>query len=226
MKIHTGAWILGFAAGVFAVAAAGAQHAGEESADDMLAVEDYQADLAAALPPPPDAAAEEVWWGNRAVSYRNYIPVEAPPCEGECGYCDRNMICCATGCPCVHCQYICDDCSDCPPLTFDRIFFDLDRSVLRPESKEELDKVVAYLAVNPDRMVLVEGHCCDLGSDGYNLDLGRRRAEAVKRYLAGHGVAPGRILTQSYGERRPWVEMEQRPLNRRAVIIVLPEGAV
>jgi outer membrane protein OmpA-like peptidoglycan-associated protein len=191
--------------------------------EGMAAVEDYEPELAqtetqeAAMTGPD-------WWGNGAVSYRNYIPVAEVPCEGDCTYCDKNMICCRTGCPCANCQYICDDCDDCPPAVFDKIFFDLDQAVLRPESKVELDRVIAFMEANPGKMVLIEGHCCDWASDAYNLDLGRRRAQAAKEYLMRQGISGDRMLTQSYGEQRPWVGEEQRPLNRRAVIVVMPDG--
>ncbi len=138
-------------------------------------------------------------------------------------YCNRDGICCETGCHCEECQYYCDDCDDGPPPIFDRIFFDLDSSVLRPESKDELDKVVAYMEARPHVDVLIEGHCCDLASNTYNIALGRRRAESAKRYLVEHGVDGSRIATQSFGEERPWVGVEQRPLNRRAVILVVPD---
>lgn len=202
-----------------------AQTTDADDAGEMVAVENYEPELESAAAAPV-AASDPDWWGNGAVSYRNYIPVEEVPCEGDCTYCDKNMICCQTGCPCAHCQYICDDCDDCPPLTFDKIFFDLDQSILRPESKDELDRVVAFMEANPDKKVLIEGHCCDLASDSYNMALGRRRAQATKEYLMRQGISGDRMITQSYGEERPWVGIEQRPLNRRAVIVVLPDGTV
>lgn len=187
------------------------------------AVTDYQADVSAET---AVAAAEvpEVWWGNRSVSYRNYIPIEAPDCQGECKYCDKNMICCRTGCPCTTCEYICDDCHDCPPAYFDKIFFDLDKAVLRPDGVVECDKVLEYLRMHPEKSVQIEGHCCDLATDDYNIDLGRRRAESVRAYLMQNGISADRISTETYGERRPWVGAEQRELNRRAVVIPLPDG--
>ena len=192
---------------------------------EMVAVDDFEPALDS-MEAEPAAATDPDWWGNGAVSYRNYIPVADVPCEGDCTYCDKNMICCKTGCPCANCQYICDDCHECPPPVFDKIFFDLDESVLRPESKEELDKVVAFMESHPGKKVLIEGHCCDLASDSYNMALGRRRAVSAKEYLVAHGVRADRMITQSYGEERPWVSIEQRPLNRRAVIIVLPDGTI
>jgi len=208
------------------VAPAAAEEATEAPAEEMVAVDDYQPELRAEEEATAVAQAEgDVWWGNRAVSYRNYIPIEAPDCIGDCTYCDKNMICCRTGCPCENCQYICDDCSDCPPTSFDKIFFDLDKAVLRPDAIVECNKVLAYLQANPTRNILIEGHCCDLATEVYNIDLGRRRAEVVKQFLVQNGIDAGRIATQTFGESRPWVGLEQRELNRRAIVIVLPEGA-
>ena len=51
--------------------------------------------------------------------------------------------------------------------------------------------------------VRVEGHCDERGTREYNLALGARRANAVKEFLAGQGVAIGRIETISYGKERP-----------------------
>lgn len=181
------------------------------------------------------ARAEGVWWGNRSIAYGNYIRFELGPagapraaaievdpnCPGDCKFCDENMICCKTGCKCERCQYICDDCSDCPAAYFDKIFFDLDRSVLRPEGREECDKIIEYLNMHPDKDVIIEGHTCDLAPDDYNVGLGQRRADSVQRYLVEHGVNSSRISIVTYGETQPWVGLEQRELNRRAIVIVL-----
>lgn len=194
--------------------------AAEAPAAEIGAVTDYQPEVAANDQVEP----AEVWWGNRGVAYRNYIPVQGPDCQGECKYCDKNMICCRTGCVCATCEYICDDCHDCPPTYFDKIFFDLDKSVLRPDAIIECNKVLDYMRANPGRAVQIEGHCCDLATETYNVGLGQRRADSVARYLVENGVSADRISTQTYGETRPWVGVDQRELNRRAVVIVLPEA--
>jgi OOP family OmpA-OmpF porin len=66
--------------------------------------------------------------------------------------------------------------------------------------------------------VRVEGHTDSLGSEEYNQNLGRRRAETVRNYLVRGGVAPQRITVRSYGETRPIATNdtdEGRQLNRR-----------
>ena len=158
---------------------------------------------------------QDVWWGNRSVGFGNYLKFDKPNPPACC--CDHRKVC-VNGC-----SQPCGNCALCKLITFDKIFFDLDKSVLRPAGREECDKVVAYMNENSKVDVLVEGHCCDLASDAYNIGLGKRRAESVKRYLIEHGVAESRITTQTFGERQPWQPIEHRELNRRAIVIVVPD---
>jgi len=59
------------------------------------------------------------------------------------------------------------------------------------------------LAANPDVKVTVEGHCDERGSREYNIALGERRANAVKRLFLSQGASERQIITISYGEERP-----------------------
>jgi peptidoglycan-associated lipoprotein len=141
------------------------------------------------------AAPADVWWGNRAVSFRNYIPIER-----------------------VASAYVAPAPVD---LRWDKIFFDLDKSFIRPDALPELEKIRMWMQANPTESVVVEGHTCDWASDNYNVSLGKRRAEAVKQWLIEHGIAGSRIETVSYGEQQPWVPNEgPRQLNRRAIVVV------
>jgi len=56
---------------------------------------------------------------------------------------------------------------------------------------------------NPDKYILVEGHCDERGTREYNLALGERRANAVREYLSSMGIADGRLNVVSYGKERP-----------------------
>lgn len=104
---------------------------------------------------------------------------------------------------------------------FPAIYFDLDKAFLRPEGKAVADDVAAYLKANPAKKIVIEGHCCDWASDGYNQALGQRRADAVAAYLTAQGIDPARLTAISYGETKPAVENQSpaRPLNRRAEIL-------
>jgi outer membrane protein OmpA-like peptidoglycan-associated protein len=108
-------------------------------------------------------------------------------------------------------------------LTFEDVYFDFDRSSLRPEALRLLDDAVAKLQANPDKNIVIEGHTCSIGTNEYNLALGSRRASSVRDYLLSRGVAVNRMETRSYGEERPKYDNareETRRLNRRAALVV------
>ena len=83
------------------------------------------------------------------------------------------------------------------------VYFDFDKSDLRPDTLESLNRYSKVLTANPDLKVLIEGHCDERGTEDYNLALGERRASRVREYLISTGVASPRIRTISYGEMRP-----------------------
>lgn len=85
------------------------------------------------------------------------------------------------------------------------IFFDFDRSNIRPDDMASLDQKVQILQANPELRIRIHGHCDERGSDEYNLALGNRRAQSAKQYLVSHGIDANRIDTQSWGEERPLV---------------------
>ncbi|MBN2466678.1 MAG: peptidoglycan-associated lipoprotein Pal [Deltaproteobacteria bacterium] len=83
------------------------------------------------------------------------------------------------------------------------IYFDFDKSTIKPQAKEKLDRTAKWLTENPTVNVQVEGNCDERGTNEYNLALGDRRAASAKKYLANLGIAPARITTISYGEEKP-----------------------
>jgi outer membrane protein OmpA-like peptidoglycan-associated protein len=108
-------------------------------------------------------------------------------------------------------------------LTFEDVYFDFDRSTLRPDALRLLDDAIAKLQANPGRNIVIEGHTCNIGTAEYNLALGERRARSVMEYLTSRGVTAGRLETRSYGEERPKFDNareETRRLNRRAALVV------
>jgi outer membrane protein OmpA-like peptidoglycan-associated protein len=108
-------------------------------------------------------------------------------------------------------------------LRFEDVYFDFDRSTLRPEALRLLDDAVARLQANPDKNIIIEGHTCNIGTAEYNLALGDRRANSVKQYLMSRGVPAARLETRSYGEEAPKFDNareETRRLNRRASLVV------
>jgi peptidoglycan-associated lipoprotein len=85
----------------------------------------------------------------------------------------------------------------------DRVFYDFDRSNLKPDAQATLDKQAAWLAKYPQVNAQLSGNCDDRGTEEYNLALGQRRANASRDYLVAKGVAGSRLATISYGKDRP-----------------------
>ena len=83
------------------------------------------------------------------------------------------------------------------------IYFDFDKSDIKPEAKAVLEKKATWLRENPEYKVRIEGHCDERGTAEYNLALGDRRAKSAMRYLNALGISTARMATVSYGEERP-----------------------
>jgi OOP family OmpA-OmpF porin len=83
--------------------------------------------------------------------------------------------------------------------------FEFDSTVILSEAREQLDAIAEGIKLLPaSRPVVIEGHTDAAGSDEYNRQLSRRRAAAVKQYLAQrHGIAPQRLRDVGLGERQP-----------------------
>jgi len=85
----------------------------------------------------------------------------------------------------------------------ENIFFDFNKSILRPESKEELDGLIDLLNVNPNVTIELSAHTDRKGSDEYNNALSQRRAEAVVEYLVKAGISPDRLTAIGKGKTEP-----------------------
>jgi peptidoglycan-associated lipoprotein len=83
------------------------------------------------------------------------------------------------------------------------IYFDFDRSFIRPEYRPVLEKKAKFLKEFPEYSLRIEGNCDERGTNEYNLALGDRRADSAKNYLISSGISAERIDTISYGEERP-----------------------
>lgn len=100
--------------------------------------------------------------------------------------------------------------------------FDFDKSFIRQEDFQKLDKDVATLKQWGDVKVEVAGHTDSVGTEAYNMGLSLRRAEAVRRYLVGKGIAADRLIVRGYGESRPVADnatAEGRFQNRRVELV-------
>ena len=112
-------------------------------------------------------------------------------------------------------------------VRLNNIFFDFDKTVLRPESYPELDKVVTLLKENPGLYIEIGGHTDDKGSDDYNEELSQGRAEAVRSYITSNWIAAERVTAKGYGESKPEVPNDNddnRQINRRVEFTILKNG--
>jgi peptidoglycan-associated lipoprotein len=83
------------------------------------------------------------------------------------------------------------------------IFFEFDSSALSAEAQTILKAKAEWMTRNAHLNIIIEGHCDNRGTTEYNLALGERRAEGVKRFMQDLGVPESRIRTLSFGEERP-----------------------
>lgn len=104
------------------------------------------------------------------------------------------------------------------PVVLRNVFFDTDKYDLKPESKAELDKLVAFLKNNPTLKIELGGHTDNVGDDKKNQVLSENRSKAVFNYLVENGIARERLAYKGYGETRPIATNdtpEGRGQNRR-----------
>jgi large repetitive protein len=106
----------------------------------------------------------------------------------------------------------------------DKIYFDFDSDVLRKESYVVLDDIYSQIIDLPAfGQILIEGHCSSEGTDAYNMNLSKRRALSVKKYLVNKGLNPAKLQVMPYGEDRPIASNdneEGREQNRRSEFII------
>lgn len=104
------------------------------------------------------------------------------------------------------------------------VYFDFDRADIRADSQSVVAAHARYLAANPTQKVRLEGHADERGSREYNIGLGERRGQAVRRALLLQGVAEVQLSTVSFGEERPAAagsDEQTYALNRRVEIVYL-----
>jgi outer membrane protein OmpA-like peptidoglycan-associated protein len=110
-------------------------------------------------------------------------------------------------------------------ITFDSgILFDVNKADLRPAAQTNLQNLATILNKYPDTNVLVEGHTDSTGSDEWNLELSKMRAESVSHYLTQLAVDSGRFSIMGYGEAQPVASndtAEGRQENRRVELAIM-----
>lgn len=101
------------------------------------------------------------------------------------------------------------------------VYFDYDSNVIKPEYQQIIEAHARFLKANGARKVVVEGHTDERGGREYNLALGQRRSEAVRRALELLGVKDAQVEAISFGEEKPATEGQDETAwsrNRRAEI--------
>ena len=105
----------------------------------------------------------------------------------------------------------------------ENIYFAFDSSDLSDQARLILNNNAKYLRKHSSLTATVEGHCDDRGSEEYNIALGKRRAESVKKFLMDLGISTDRLVTISYGENKPIAAGQDETSwakNRRAQVVV------
>ncbi|RLK51512.1 peptidoglycan-associated lipoprotein [Alkalispirillum mobile] len=108
------------------------------------------------------------------------------------------------------------------PLAQQTVYFDFDRSEIRDEDMPVIEAHARFLTENSSRRMTIEGHTDERGSREYNLALGERRAESVKRVMVLNGVDEDQLEIVSYGEENPVAlgsDEDAWEQNRRAELI-------
>lgn len=108
-------------------------------------------------------------------------------------------------------------------VTLGDVLFEFNRADIKATGHGELQKLADFLKKHPNRQVLIEGHTDDIGSNAYNENLSRRRAEAVAGALAAMGVPSPRVTAVGYGESYPVASNTtdtNRALNRRVEVYI------
>ncbi len=99
-------------------------------------------------------------------------------------------------------------------IILDNLYFDANRSTIKPESFEEIDRLYQFLIANPGAVIEIGGHTNGLCSDSFCDKLSQNRANAVREYLILKGIDPVRLTAVGYGSRSP-IDTNSTPEGRK-----------
>jgi outer membrane protein OmpA-like peptidoglycan-associated protein len=108
-------------------------------------------------------------------------------------------------------------------LTLGDVLFDTGKAELNAGATRKLDQLAQFLSEHPDRRVQIDGFTDSTGSDAFNQELSRRRADSVKSALLTRGISASRIGTEGYGKAFPVANNTDsggRQLNRRVEVVI------
>jgi len=109
-------------------------------------------------------------------------------------------------------------------VTLLNVYFDTNKSELKPESNDAMDRLLSLLASNDKLKIEIHGHTDDVGNDENNMKLSQDRANAVQDLLIRRGINPNRIKSIGYGESKPVASnstAEGRAKNRRTEFVIV-----
>ncbi len=86
--------------------------------------------------------------------------------------------------------------------TLDNIYYDLDKSDIRPDAAKGLDSLILILKDNPEIKIELSSHTDSRADDNYNMKLSERRAQSAVQYMINHGIAKDRMRAKGYGETK------------------------
>jgi peptidoglycan-associated lipoprotein len=165
--------------------------------------------------PRPECSADSDCGAGKSCQDGRCVAGAANECtsDGDCGT--------GKGCEAGRCVTKSDAASSACGGEENAVRFGFDRADLDEASRATLDKIAQCL--KSAKGATVEGHCDERGTTEYNLHLGERRAEAVRKYLGNLGVPMKSLKTTSYGQERPLCTERTEDCwakNRRAVVVV------
>jgi outer membrane protein OmpA-like peptidoglycan-associated protein len=113
-------------------------------------------------------------------------------------------------------------------FVLENLYYDFDKSDIRPDAAIELDKLVRIMEENPTLKIELSSHTDSRGSDEYNLKLSEKRAASAVKYVISKGISADRIISKGYGETKPVNECtngvecseKQHQENRRTEVLV------
>lgn len=109
------------------------------------------------------------------------------------------------------------------------VYFDTNKADVKGTSAATLDRLAGIFQEYPKTVILIEGHTDSAGTDEYNMDLSRRRAQSVSNYLIAKGVDASRFTVKWYGETQPRADnatAEGKAKNRRVELGIIASEAM
>lgn len=107
------------------------------------------------------------------------------------------------------------------------VYFPYSQSIIEASEEKTLQVFIDELNTNPQAMLQVECHADPYGTDEFNVDLSKKRAESVRDYLKAKGILPERLATRWFGKSQPVAEchsVEECRVNRRCEVLLFYEG--